>query len=235
MYKRLHTERLRLLLVAGVAAPALMVLVGFALGYILRREVLDLFHWPTLRTLVRAAVTSGLSMGLVYALSKSHPVLEKAMKDSGVKMGEEALRTAGYPVMFVVVSAAGLAEEVLFRGGLQPSIGIIAAAVLFGVSHGGWRKEMWAYVVAASISGGLFGLAYRWTGDLWVPMIAHTLHNIVSTVLLSRSEADEEDQVLIEEAAPDVSVDEPLPAETDSEATGAEDGPPPDGEAERPL
>lgn len=192
MSRELRAQRLRLLALAGVVAPLVMILIGYILGVALRDEWLDLWRLPGWRSVLYGVATAVLSMGMVYGLYRSSPFFERALKESGVKVGEEALRMAGYPVMFVVVSAAGLGEEILFRGGLQPTIGIIPTALLFGFSHGGWRREMWAYALAASGSGALFGLAYKMTGDLWVPIIAHVLHNIAATVLLGQE--DEEDE-----------------------------------------
>jgi membrane protease YdiL (CAAX protease family) len=195
-------QRLRLLLLAGVVAPAVMIGIGVLIAWLVRGELLFVmlqrFSW---RAVGLGVLTAGLSMSVVYLLSKVSKRLEQALKESGVKVGEEALRVAGYPVMLVVVSAAGIGEEILFRGGLQPTLGVILTALLFGFSHGGWRKDMWAYVIAASISGLIFGLAYALTGDLWVSVIAHTLHNIAATVVLR-----ENDDALEEKPDPPVPI-----------------------------
>lgn len=181
-----RARRLRLLWLAGVVAPAAMVLVGFLLAWLFRRQLPDLTTPPDWRQALLGVGAAGASMGMVTLLYKSSKTFERALRDSGTRVGEEALRLAGYPVMLVVVIMAGLGEEVLFRGGLQPVIGVIPAALLFGFSHGGWRKEMWAYVIAAAISGSLFGFLHKWTGNLWVPIIAHALHNTLATLLLGK-------------------------------------------------
>ncbi len=192
---KLWEQRLRLLVIAGVVAPTVMIGIGVVFAWLLRGELLfamlERFSW---RAVGLGVLTAGLSMSVVHLLSKVSKKLEQALKESGVKVGEEAMRMAGYPVMLVIVSAAGIGEEILFRGGLQPTIGIIPAALLFGYSHGGWRKEMWAYVIVASISGSVFGLAYAWSGDLWVSVIAHSVHNVAAAVVLSRNDGVEEDQ-----------------------------------------
>jgi len=188
---KLWEQRLRLLLLAGVVAPTVMIGIGVLIAWLVRGELLFVmlqhFTWQAAGL---GALTAGLSMSVVYLLSKVSKKLERALKESGVKVGEEALRVAGYPVMLVVVSAAGIGEEILFRGGLQPTLGVIPTALLFGFSHGGWRRDMWAYVLAASISGLIFGLAYALTDDLWVSISAHTLHNIAATVVLSGGDAE---------------------------------------------
>lgn len=171
---------------AGFLAPALMALAGFFVLFVTERPLPSLLRVPDW-TIALLGIATGLgSMLLVAGLYKSHKGFERALRKSGTKVAQDALRTAGYPVMLVVVVAAGIGEELLFRGGLQPIVGLVPAALLFGFSHGGWRKEMWAYAVAATVSGTLFGLAYLWTGDLWVPVIGHALHNVLSTALIGK-------------------------------------------------
>lgn len=246
MENETRAQRLRLLLVAGLAAPAVMVAVGITLGLIPGGGVPDLMQIPTWLDLAIGAIATAASMGLVYAMYRIHPSFERALRKSGMKVGLDALEVAGYPVMLVVVTAAALGEEVLFRGGLQPLIGVFPAAILFGFSHGGWKKEMWAYAVAASISGSAFGAVYAWTGNIWVPITAHALHNVLSTVLMGKKVDitweglwplvrlvpdpvdDEEDEAKETELVTDDPVDEPVSPETDGEATGADDGDPAD-------
>ncbi len=244
--EEIRAQRLRLLWVAGVLAPAAMVLAGLFLSWVATRGLPDLGA-PTWMDLLLGLVVAGLSMGLVTLLSRVSKEFERALKESGTRVGEDALKLAGYPVMLVVVVAAAVGEEVLFRGGLQALVGVVPAALLFGFSHGGWRREMWAYAAAASISGGLFGLAYKLTGVLWIPILAHALHNIASTVLLGKKVdiswegfwpvvrllPDEEEEEVEElpfddafddaEVVMDEPVDEPVPDEADSPDDGSDE------------
>lgn len=186
MPSRTFWARLRLLAVAGLAAPAVMAAAGLGLAYLLKGAVPDLARFPSPGHFGIGLGTALLTMGLVTLLYRTSEQMERALRETGTRVGREALEMAGYPVMTVIVVMSGLGEEILFRGGLQPLIGLVPAALLFGFSHGGWRREMWAYVVAASVSGALFGLAYRFTGNLWVPITAHATHNLLSTIFLGR-------------------------------------------------
>lgn len=249
MLRNLPAQRLRFLFLAGILAPALMVLAGAGIAYLHSRTWLPLGRWPTLTALGWGGLTAVASLSLVTLLFKTSKRLEQALRDSSVRVGLDMIRSVGYPVTFVVVIASGLGEEALFRWGLQPVIGVVPAALLFGFSHGGWRRGMWAYVVAAAISGTLFGVMYVVSKDLWVPVIAHAAHNVLSTVLLGKKvdvswagwyprvrlvpdeaefglEATESEPVFEEarEAAPDDAVDESVPAEGDGQADGAGDG-----------
>lgn len=181
-----RAQRLRLLLYAGLLAPVLMALAGLALAFFTGKRLPNLGHGLTPAAVGLGALATAGSMGLVWLLYRVHPALEKALRRSGMQVGLDALEVAGYPVMIVVVTAAAFGEEILFRGGLQPIIGIVPAAFLFGFSHGGWRREMWAYVVAAALSGTVFGVAYWLTGNIWVPVSGHAMHNILSTALMGK-------------------------------------------------
>lgn len=186
MPEETRKQRLRLLLLAGIAAPLVMALIGFLLAYLAGRMPMSLVRRPDWLDIIIGVATGLGSMGLVTLLYKSHPSLERALRRSGTRVGLEALESAGYPVMLVVVTGAALGEEILFRGGVQPWLGLIPAALLFGFSHGGWRRDMLPYAVAASLSGAAFGLAYRLTDNLWVPITAHACHNVLSTLLLGK-------------------------------------------------
>ncbi|MFY0664988.1 MAG: CPBP family intramembrane metalloprotease [Natronospirillum sp.] len=83
-----------------------------------------------------------------------------------------------------------IAEELLFRGVLQrqlqqrikPLLAVAIAALLFGLAHlaGGWD-----YVVVAVIAGGVYGLAYYWTGRIVWAVLVHWLLNLGHFVLFT--------------------------------------------------
>lgn len=78
-------------------------------------------------------------------------------------------------VVLALLSSAG--EELLFRGLLQPWMGLLPQALLFGLVHqlpgpSRWIWVTWAFVVGLAL-GGLFEL----TGSLLGPLAAHALVN----------------------------------------------------------
>jgi membrane protease YdiL (CAAX protease family) len=182
----LQRERVKLLIMAGLLLPALMILAGTGLAYLHDRVWPDLIHLPTPGAIGWGVVTGLATLGLVQLLSKSSTWFEQALRQSSGKTSQEALRTAGYGVLVVMVVMNAVGEEVLFRGGLQPWIGLLPAALLFGFSHGGWRRQMVSYAVVAAFSGTLFGIAYWVSGTLWVPVVAHALHNLISVYFIDK-------------------------------------------------
>ena len=80
----------------------------------------------------------------------------------------------------VIALLSGVSEELFFRGALQAEVGIIAAAVLFGLLH----PLNVSYVIWATSVGIAFGLLYQATGSLIPPMLAHGTYNFAALVYL---------------------------------------------------
>ncbi|MEM6331294.1 MAG: CPBP family intramembrane glutamic endopeptidase [Planctomycetota bacterium] len=90
---------------------------------------------------------------------------------------------AAWQVVAVAI-AAGVGEEVLFRGALQPLLvrwlspwgGVITAGVIFGLVHPMSR----AYVVLATIGGLYLGALAQWQGEVLSAITAHALYDVVA-------------------------------------------------------
>lgn len=94
---------------------------------------------------------------------------------------------AGPSAVFVVALAAGIGEELLFRGviqaGLEGLIGPLAAltvaSLLFGLVH----ALTPAYFILASLIGFYLGWLYQATGNLVVPIAVHFLYDWIVLTL----------------------------------------------------
>ena len=83
-------------------------------------------------------------------------------------------------VQILTVSVlAGAAEELLFRGVLQPLLGLPAASVIFGAVHVGGRGFI-GYGVWAACIGALFGWLMVATGGLLAPIVAHAVYDALA-------------------------------------------------------
>lgn len=84
----------------------------------------------------------------------------------------------------VLVSVmSGVGEEALFRGALQPVLGIVITSLLFGALHVGPNRRYLVWTVWAVGAGFLFGALYEWTGGILAPVTAHVLHNAATLLL----------------------------------------------------
>lgn len=85
-----------------------------------------------------------------------------------------------------LAAVSGFAEEVFFRGALQPRVGWAAASLLFGLAHFVPRRDLWPWTLFAVVAGGLLGGLYEATGNLVAPVVAHAGVNAVNLRLLAR-------------------------------------------------
>lgn len=94
----------------------------------------------------------------------------------------------------LVALAAGIGEEVLFRGLVQrgladwigppwgSAVGLSAAALLFGVCH--WLNMTYAFLAVGA--GVYLGLLLELTGSLWTPLVAHAVYDFAALIILLR-------------------------------------------------
>jgi membrane protease YdiL (CAAX protease family) len=82
--------------------------------------------------------------------------------------------------------ASGIAEEMFFRGALQPAVGLFWASLVFGACHFMPRRELALWSVFAVAIGLTFGALFEWTGQLAAPIAAHVIVNAVNLPRLGR-------------------------------------------------
>lgn len=79
---------------------------------------------------------------------------------------------------------SGFAEEVFFRGTLQPRVGWLAASLIFGLVHLPPKRALLPWTGFAVVAGGMLGGLYLLTGNLLAPFLAHAGINAVNLRLL---------------------------------------------------
>jgi membrane protease YdiL (CAAX protease family) len=86
--------------------------------------------------------------------------------------------------MFVVAAV----EETLFRGLLQPHLGLGLSSLLFGLAHVRyWRKPL--MLLVAVLLGFCFGELLNVSGGLWAPIAAHYVVDVGLGLLVKRESA----------------------------------------------
>jgi membrane protease YdiL (CAAX protease family) len=98
----------------------------------------------------------------------------------------------------LVAISAGVGEEILFRGVLQPRIGWIASAILFGLLH----AISLTYVVVAFSLGAILAWLQIWSGNLWTPIVAHAVYDYWMFLVLIRAYRRQQRDAVVEPIAP---------------------------------
>jgi membrane protease YdiL (CAAX protease family) len=161
--------------------------------------------WPA--ALAGLAVLTGLGIGLRWVLAGAPPVLISPLAAllgvglfatvvaSDLLLHEALSFTFGQKyvlrhralaavfrgqtaaAMLAGAAMAGVGEELVFRGlGASPYY-LAGAAVLFGLMHH-VRRSLWPFTLWAIWQGLLLAAALYWTGNLFVVMEAHFLHDL---------------------------------------------------------
>lgn len=136
---------------------------------------------PTRKEAGMAIVAAGLLMGFVWLLVKldfsfMRRILEQLRRFSPL------LIELNQAERIYISLLAGFAEELLFRGFLQPLWGILAAGIIFGALH----AATLGYFLLATGMGLYLGGLFQYTGNLLVPMSVHALYDVFALNLLAR-------------------------------------------------
>jgi len=132
------------------------------------------------------ALLAGAGVGLAAVAISEVLTRSTALGEGLADLLGESLAGLRASDAVLLALASGLAEEMLFRGALQPSVGIVWASLIFGACHFLPRKELALWSLYAVVMGFAFGSLYEWTGHLVAPVTAHALVNGINLPRLAR-------------------------------------------------
>lgn len=176
---------------------ATITLVGFPLvGWL----ILILAGGPPFVELFRVdtpliyQVIVGLAIGTVTGWGAWIIIQHEAMVAMRQKYSRQIGQFKLTPLQIIYVSlCAGVGEEILFRGVIQPYLGIWITAVLFVAIHGYLNpknKMLFFYGLYMTLVIALIGLLAEDVG-LYTAMIAHAAIDVVLLIKMTKQERDE--------------------------------------------
>ena len=185
------TQQKRALLFLAGATMVGMPVLGAVIAWIFDVNLYERWIGPA-PLLVQLAV--GVVMGLLAGFAARFIISRDFMRSVRLKYARMFgnLDLSLSEVMFIAI-CAGFGEELLFRGVIQPLLGIVITSVLFVAIHGylnpkDWRVSVYGLFMSAVIFG--FGLATDFFG-IWSAIIAHTLVDVI--LLLDLGDEGESD------------------------------------------
>ncbi len=124
-----------------------------------------------------AVISVALALGLVVAEIGAEGAL-------GMEPAEQIVWLASLPVglRLAVSLAAGVVEELFFRGFLQPRIGIGASTVLFVAAHSGYGQLFMLFGI--SLLSLFYAWLVRWRRSVWAAMAAHFLFDAIQLLVI---------------------------------------------------
>lgn len=171
---------------------AFVTLLGFPLiGWLL----LYFFRDDPLQIMVRSSssIPIQLSIGVVFGtlvgLAAKWLIRRPFLNDVGVKYAR-IVQTFGISTkgIWFISFCAGFGEELLFRGAVQPLIGIWITALIFVAIHGYLDPRDWkisAYGLFMTLAIAALGYLTEYFG-IWTAAIAHMMIDVVLFYYLTR-------------------------------------------------
>ncbi len=97
-------------------------------------------------------------------------------------------------VILVVSLCSSVGEEILFRGALEPTLGVIFSGIIFALLHVGPKGPLSIWSLWAFAASLLLSKIVETTGSILPAIGAHFLVNLVSMTLLRKSYLDFKEQ-----------------------------------------
>jgi len=171
---------------------AALIPVAVVLGWIAGINPFENLHFS--ESAIAYGVVGTMPLFLLFL------TMEQMQIDSVVKIKNVLFETLGpslhryhWTDLLILASIAGLSEELLFRGIIQPWIesswgmtaGLVASNILFGLAH----AITPLYAVLATLVGIYLSLSLDYGGDrnLLVPIVIHGLYDFLAFVALMRA------------------------------------------------
>ncbi|MBI4872926.1 MAG: CPBP family intramembrane metalloprotease [Candidatus Riflebacteria bacterium] len=152
------------------------------LGWMAYRDRLETLTWQgsfwlsTFSALAVAAATIVLSRFSTRCFSWAKQ-METAL--------QELLGPVSVPSAVHLAAVSAAAEELVFRGALQPELGLFWASLVFAVVHYPAEPRLRPWTLFAFVVGIALGLLFDATGGLFAPVLAHFAINAVNLSWLS--------------------------------------------------
>lgn len=170
-----------------IAFEFAVAVLGLALAWLFGVPLLDRLGWEAHSLTVGVAATVPLLAALAVGLRWPTASLRHlyARLDAEVL---PMLAPASWLQLAVLAAAAGVGEELLFRGFLQQAFadrfgvaaGLIIASLLFGLAH----PMSKTYILLAGAIGAWLGVLFVETDGLLAPIVTHALYDFVALVWL---------------------------------------------------
>ena len=177
----MHDKRYKILIISFLSEGGVLVLA------LLLAEYFGINFFPLTDSLSRDLLvgTAGAAppfMLFLFIVSKraSNISLFSSMRKTVLIDVREIFLSVRLFDLVLISLLAGFAEELLFRGVLQPEFGIVAASIIFGLIH----CISPAYVIVTTLMGFYIGALFLISGSLMVPVQVHFIYDLAALVYL---------------------------------------------------
>ncbi|WP_163101029.1 CPBP family intramembrane glutamic endopeptidase [Peribacillus alkalitolerans] len=177
-------------LLANVLLTQVLVLVVAAIvgffAFDSFQQFSSLFRWDYGQILIFGGLSGLLIVSIDILFMKILP--ERYHDDGGIN--KRIFGSLSYPKIITVAFIVAVAEEVLFRGVLQSTFGLILTSIIFSIVHYRYLFNWFLFINIVLLSF-FIGFLFEWTGNLNVTIFAHFLIDCILGIIIRRSASKE--------------------------------------------
>lgn len=163
---------------SSVMIYGVMFVVGFEICWWFHKNTLTLFDVVGVDWYQAARVTI---VGISFLTLGQHCLEEFFPSYRRLKMTfAQLFRGLTTPQVFLLATLSSFGEEMLFRGAMQPYLGVWATAAIFALMHIDPEGRLSIWTLWAFLGGIVMGLAVEVTGSLWPAIFIHFGVNAIS-------------------------------------------------------
>lgn len=139
---------------------------------------------PSLESVQRWAAV-GVLFGLCVVIL-SHQLMRFEFSQRMAKTFQAVLGPLTWGQAFLLALFSGIAEELLFRGAMQPTLGLGLTSLLFAFVHWPMSPDLVPWTISAGLMGLAMGWGFETSGHVVGPVLAHFTINFINLRSLSR-------------------------------------------------
>jgi hypothetical protein len=173
----------RMLFINIILSQVIILIIALLLGRLLVSDIgfRDLLKIElSVKTIITFLVGSAALLSLQLLFHK-YVSKERLFDEINVILIEKF----SLPNLFLVFFSGSFAEEFLFRGILQPLIGIWLTSLLFALIHFRYLRKFFI-LIEVYLMGIILGISYVISSSLWVPIFCHLFVNFITALLIKK-------------------------------------------------
>jgi membrane protease YdiL (CAAX protease family) len=176
-----RTSHVELLKLALLFEGGLIVVAG-VIGWLFDVNPLDELEWSWSGLQLGLAATVPLFALFLVTYWLPFGPLQRIRRFLQQELGPWLAGCRWFEAVLIALTA-GVGEEILFRGVLQPLCGIWGASLLFGLAH----AITPTYAIVAGLIGGYLGWLVEWSDNLLPAIVVHSVYDFLAILVVGWS------------------------------------------------
>lgn len=161
-----------------------MSVVGFEICWWYHKNIASLFQYKGVDWLLFLRIAA---VSIVFLTMGQHLLEDAFPSYRRLKMTfAQIFKGLSFWQVVFLAALSSVGEEILFRGAIQPFLGVWFTAGIFALLHVDPEGRSYIWTLWALIGGIVMGLAVQATGSLWPAIFIHFGVNLISIRRVSR-------------------------------------------------